>query len=88
MSEQRIVNFYTVRPDELKPGDVLVATVVLHIVESPGYPGLRGRVYRCGYPPETYDGIPQGTHLGCKETDEVINALFPVARNAGVEYDW
>ena len=81
----RIVDFYNVRPDELKPGDVLVCTVTLHVVnrlddnEKPMY-----RVYRCGYPPQTSGGIPQGANLFGSQR-AVAEGLFPVV--AGMNPD-
>ncbi len=71
----QIVDFYTV--NSLKPGDVLVTTVTLHI-DSAGRPVFR--MYRCGYPPEQIaldDGVPQGSRLFQLE-DEVAKALFPI----------
>lgn len=75
----RIVDFYNVRPDELEPGDVMVCTVTLHIThwqDANGNPCYR--VYRCAYPPQTSDGIPQGGALSAPEAQGVALALFPV----------
>lgn len=78
---QRLVNStYVIRPDELTPGDVMVAVVTLHITER-GF-----RMYRCTYPPPEYKGIPQGSRLGEREK-EVATMLFPVAIWADLEPD-
>ncbi len=71
----QIVDFYNV--SSLEPGDVLVATVTLHI-DGAGQPVFR--MYRCDYPPEQIasdDGVPQGSRLFQLE-DEVAKALFPI----------
>lgn len=84
----QIVDFYNVRPDELKPGDVLVATVALHITwrtDKKGKPMYR--VYRCGYPPQLGEGdIPQGGCIGDQQR-QVAEALFPVIRYADLNPD-
>ena len=82
----QIKNFYNIRPDELEPGVVLVATVTLHITRSHGGKPLY-RVYRCGYPPETSEGIPQGASLPPEHARTVMQALFPVVRWTGAEVD-
>lgn len=81
----RLVNPVAVRPDELRHGDVLVVTVALHVME-------RGderifRVYRCDYPPQVADGIPQGSRVSVIHEKVVADALFPVVDWAGAMPD-
>ena len=67
----KIKNFYTANTAE--PGDVFICVVTCHI--SPmGY-----KLYRCAYPPQTYDDIPQGE--GMYDTSEVVRQLFPIVSN-------
>lgn len=80
----RIVNPVTVKPDELEPGDVMVVTVTLHVVKRGD--GLVFRIYRCGYPPQVHEGVPQGSRIGVHEW-EVAQELFPVVAWAGIEPD-
>lgn len=82
-----IVDFYNVRPDELKPGDVLVCTVTLHVshhIDPDGHPYFR--MYRCGYPHPVIgdDDIPQGSRIYVDE-NVVANSLFPVVKFAGMK---
>ena len=81
-----IKNFYTVRPDELKPGDVLVCTVTLHVGyhgEPPVY-----RMYRCAYPPQLgEEAIPQGQPI-LSNVKEVTQVLFPVVVDAGLQSEY
>jgi len=69
----RLINAYTVRPDEIEPGDVMLF-VVKAMVTRPGV----YRLYRCLYPPVLLynDEIPQGTRIHHNE-QEVCEALFP-----------
>ena len=74
----KIVNFYTATPDQIDDGDVMVATVTCHIVRTlddckPVY-----RIYRCAYPPDEYEGIPQGMALPPEQAEMVMRAIFPV----------
>ena len=83
----QVVSFYNVSPDDLKCGDVLVCTVTLHVgwhMDSEGKPMYR--VYRCDYPPQVSDGIPQGANLGAFQ-QQVAEALFPVVQLAGLNPD-
>ena len=80
----RIVNPVAVRPNDLMHGDVLVVTVALHVLE-------RGeerifRMYRCAYPPEEADGIPQGERVLTHE-EEIVQELFPVVTWADIKRD-
>ncbi len=75
----QVVDFYNTSPDDLKPGDVLVATVTLHIshlLDEDGRPTYR--MYRCAHPPEqvSIDGIPQGDAIFMEE--EGAKTVFPI----------
>ena len=69
----KIVNFYTVSPDELKEGDVLVCTITAHV----HYDGSIS-VYRCEYPHAhvSGEGIPQGSKIGNEKS--TVDQIFPV----------
>lgn len=80
----RVVDFYNVRPHELRPGDVLVCTVTLHVThhtDNDGNPYFR--MYRCNL---DVNDIPQGSRLYGDE-NVVANALFPIVTNAGMRSD-
>jgi len=73
-------NFYSVRPNELEPGDVLTCTVALHVTYIGGF-----RVYRCAYPPQLgEDGVPQGSKV-YSNLEELAQALFPVVLDANLK---
>lgn len=74
-------NFYTLRPIDFKPGDILACTVTLHFMHTrpDGTPVFR--MYRCAYPPQTVDEIPQGEGI-VNNKMEVAETLFPVAASA------
>lgn len=75
----KLKNFYTLRPIDFKPGDVLACTVTLHFMYAleDGTPVFR--MYRCAYPdPQTSDGIPQGKGIVDNKM-EILGTLFPVA---------
>ena len=73
----RIVDFYTVTPDELHPGDVMICIVTLHV-------GPDGhRMYCCHQGADVdRDGIPQGSRL--PGSPHLAQALFPVVDLAGI----
>ena len=88
----RIVNSYTIRPGELKPGDVMVCTVTLHVMSDRTY-----RMYQCLYVDprnaaarlagaSLVDGVPQGSRI-YDDGDIVAQQLFPTALNAGLRSD-
>lgn len=82
----KLVNSVSVRPDELNSGNVMAVTVTLHVQRTAH--GLVFRMYRCGYPPQTHDGIPQGSRIGPPEQEQVVmETLFPVVGWAGGEAD-
>jgi len=72
-------HFYTVKPNELEPGDVLVCTVTLH-VNAFGF-----RMYRCDWQPG-HDEIPQGSRI-YSNLDELAQSLFPVVLDADLKGD-
>jgi hypothetical protein len=84
-----IKSFYDVRPDELEPGDVLVATVTLHVgypLDDEGKPHFR--VYRCTYPPQLgHEDVPQGSRVSAKHAKAIAEGLFPVVGYAGLKAD-
>jgi len=69
----RIVDAYTIRPDEIEVGDVMLFVVKAMVVR----PGVY-RLYRCPYPPTLLynEEIPQGSRINGDER-EVCEALFP-----------
>ena len=67
----RLINAYTVRPDEIESGDVMLFVVKAMVVR----PGIY-RLYRCHYLPTFAEEIPQGNRIGGGER-EVCKALFP-----------
>jgi len=77
----KLVNPVTVTPPELRKGGRVVMAVVVtcHVTER-GY-----RLYRCPYPPEECEGVPQGDRIG--EEEAVMQQLFPVVGWAGIEPD-
>lgn len=78
----RIVNPNTIRPDELKPGDVMVAVVALH-VQHHGPPYFT--MYHCPMDGRrSHDGVPQGNKI-FDNCEALAKALFPVVLHAGME---
>lgn len=79
-----IKDFMEVRPNELKPGDVLVCQVTLHVThhtdenDKPYF-----RMYKCKY--EGSD-VPQGTRIYVNE-DRIAEALFPVVKWSEMKSD-
>ena len=67
----KIKNFYTA--NTVEPGDVFVCVVTCHITEM-GY-----KLYRCAWPPQIYDNVPQGE--GMYDTGEIVQQLFPIVAN-------
>jgi len=65
----RIVNAYTVNPQNIQTGDVMLF-VVKAMVIAPG----KYRPYRCSYEGDDID-IPQGSRIPNQR--EVCEALFP-----------
>jgi len=73
-----IVNFYSVLPEDLKPGDVLVCAVTLQVTRQALDGPLLYRMYRCNYP-KMYgmaDEVPQGTRI-FGDVKTVGESLFP-----------
>ena len=63
----RLINAYTVTPDEIKAGDVMLFIVKALVVRPKVY-----RLYRCAV---EQGGIPQGSRIINEQ--EVCDALFP-----------
>lgn len=79
-----IKDFFTVRPEELEPGDTLMCTVKLVVMHHTGPSGAqRFRVYRCEYDPGAAFEEPQGCQIA--EADTVGKALFYAVGAAGME---
>lgn len=68
----KLVNAYTVCPDEIEPGDVMLFVIKAMVVR----PGVY-RLYRCHYPYviENDEDVPQGNRIFNEQ--EVCEALFP-----------
>jgi hypothetical protein len=77
-----VVDSYTLRPDEVSTGQVMIATVTIHL----DYPTRDGkptyRVYKCRYGGQESGGIPQGSKLLPEQAKAVAEALFPVVTYA------
>jgi len=81
-----IVDPRNVRPGDLKPGDVMIRTVALHVL--PDYTGgrLMYPMYLCPWPDSSLvDGVPQGARMEGKP--ETMQEIFPVVGNAGAKPD-
>lgn len=63
----RIVNAYTINPDDIQPGDIMMFVVKAMVV----FPG-HYQIYRCPY--EGSD-VPQGDRITLE--GEVAQAIFP-----------
>ncbi len=63
----KVVNAYTVRPADIRPGDVMMFVIKAMVTGSGEY-----RLYRCAY-----DGgaVPQGDRI--RDEKAVCGALFP-----------
>lgn len=79
----QIVNPVIIRANELRTGDIMVAVVTCHVTKRGN--GLVYRLYRCPYPPETHEGIPQGNRI--IDEEPVMRQLFPVVGWANIEPD-
>jgi hypothetical protein len=76
---QKIVDFYNVRPIDLKPGNVFVATLTCHISHiDESTDTVYIKVYRCRWEPSSYHPqmIPQGGNMG--NDVEIAKTIFPV----------
>lgn len=76
--KMQIVDYSTMSQDDLKPGDVLVATITLHMshrLDKNGRPMYR--MYCCSYPSQQIeDGILQGDRIFMREIG--VEAIFPI----------
>lgn len=68
----RLVSAYSIQPDEIEAGDVMLFIVKAMVVRPGKY-----RLYRCPYPPTLLynEEIPQGSRIVNER--EVCEALFP-----------
>jgi len=68
----RLIGAYTIHPDEIEAGDVMLSIVKAMVVRPGAY-----RLYRCSYPATLLygDEIPQGTRITNER--ETCEALFP-----------
>ena len=78
-----IRNFYTVRPDALEIGDVMICVVACHVMNKTPSGELFVQLYRGEYPPRPgniINGIPQGSRVEINVLSEhyVARMLFPV----------
>ena len=82
----QLKDFYSVRPNELEPGDTLICIVKLQVCHHTGPSGAqRFRVYRCNWDPGAPFEEPQGSRV-C-DADVVGKALFPVVSYATPEME-
>ena len=72
----RLVNAYTIAPDEIEAGDVMLFVVKALVVR----PGVY-RLYRCPFKMCRSD-IPQGARIANEQ--EVCEALFPTLAGVAV----
>ena len=70
----RVVNAYTIAPNKIEPGDVMMWVVKAEVQYRDSSGKLRYRIYRCPYEHEEGDPIPQGYHVANME--EVCEAFF------------
>jgi len=95
---KRIVNPQTIRPGEVKPGDVMIRTVTLHVFEGPD-DTLLYRMYVCPYEPAKSSvdrvlasvvpfepPVPQGSRI-YEGARAVQQEVFPVMGYARAEPD-
>lgn len=66
----RVVNAYSILPDEIQAGDVLLFTVKAMVVRPGFY-----RIYRCSC--NSGEDIPQGSRLPPEQERAVCKVLFP-----------
>ena len=72
----RLVNAYTVQPQDIQVGDVMMFTIKAMVVRRQG--SLRYRIYRCVW---EGDEVPQGAQVSNME--EVAEAFFPTLAMVG-----
>ena len=80
-----IVNPQTVRPDELKSGDVMLVTVVCYIDKRDDQ--IMAKIYKAPYPNTSHNAIPQGPKVAevtseKSEGFDLMRRLFPVVMYA------
>lgn len=67
-----LVNAYTVGPDDIKAGDVMLFVVKAMVVRLGVY-----RLYRCPFEGYLSEEVPQGARIGGGDEQKVCEALFP-----------
>ena len=77
----RIVNPITIRPNELKSGDVMMVTVVCYIERWDDQ--ILAKIYKAPYPNTSHNAIPQGPKIAevvSEDSDgyDLMRLLFPV----------
>jgi len=79
-----LVNPAKVTPGELRQGGKVMAVVVTcHVIKRGGK--CYYRLYRCSYPPDEHEGIPQGSRIG--DVEAIVEQLFPVITWSGIDQD-
>lgn len=74
----QLVDAYTVSPQDIKVGDVMVFVVKAIVLRRDADDKLRYRIYRCGWEGTE---IPQGSQVANME--EVAEAFFPTLAIVG-----
>ena len=80
-----IVDPRTIRPDELKSGDVMLVTVVCYIDKWDDQ--IMAKIYKSPYPGPNSNSIPQGPKVAevtseKSEGFDLMRLLFPVVMDA------
>ena len=80
-----IVNPQTVRPDELKSGDVMIVTVVCYVDKWDNQ--IMAKIYKAPYPSPNPNSIPQGPKVAEVTSEkspgfDLMRLLFPVVMYA------
>lgn len=71
---ERLINAYTVSPDDIQPGDVMLFVVKAQVMYRDSDGQLRYRLYRCPWQGHFTD-LPQGSQT--ENMKEVCEAFFP-----------
>ena len=70
----KLKDFYNVT--SVKQGDVFAVIITCYID-----PFGNMKFYRCPYPPQLADGIPQGSYYGSQKDNIHLQDLFPTIRD-------
>ena len=71
----RLVNAYTVSPDDIEPGDIMMFVVKAVLSDRDHNDTLRYRIYRCSWDGDI-ENIPQGSHV--PNMEDAARNFFPV----------